>query len=174
MKNKGYLLRNAKIIITENIPNKILLFSKIIVLRKMGFTVEEIKRIQNNDLPFKESISNVQQRLENEIEQLNGSLFLVKEISKKYASFDAIDIIKQWDAINQSEKSGEKFTDICKDFLELELTCFDFMWKYVFFMILRNRENVMVQSSPASYCCYFAFCVGSEKSLSGLVFYIHF
>lgn len=115
---------------------------KIIVLRKMGFTVEEIKLIQNDKLPFKESISNVQQRLETEIEQLNGSLTLVKQISKEHSSFDEIDIIKQWDAINESEKSGEKFVDLCKDFGELQLNSFDFMWKYAFFYdFKKSRER---------------------------------
>ncbi len=106
---------------------------KIIVLRKMGLTVEEIKLIQNNDLPFSEAISNTQQRLKDEIEQLNGSLKLVEQISKENVSFDEIDIDQHWDAINKSENSGEKFVDICKDFLELELNSFDIMWKYVFF-----------------------------------------
>ena len=106
---------------------------RILVLRKMGFTVEEIRLIQSNRLPFSEAISNAQQRLEKEIEQLNGSLKLVKQISKEGSSFEEIDIAGHWEAISELEKSGEKFVDICKDFLALELTSFDFMWKYAFF-----------------------------------------
>ncbi len=41
---------------------------KIIIFRKMGFTVEEIKLIQNNDLPFAEAITIAQRRIEDEIE----------------------------------------------------------------------------------------------------------
>lgn len=106
---------------------------KIIVFRKMGFSVEEIKLIQNNELPFKEAITNAQHRIEDEIEQLNGSLKLIKQVAKENSSFDEIDIDEHWNAISESEKSGEKFIDICKDFLELELNSFDIMWKYVFF-----------------------------------------
>ncbi len=106
---------------------------KIIVLRKMGFSVEEIKLIQNNELPFTEAITNAQHRIEDEIEQLNGSLKLIKKVAKENSSFDEIDIDEHWNAISESEKSGEKFVDICKDFLELELNSFDVMWKYVFF-----------------------------------------
>ena len=106
---------------------------KIIIFRKMGFTVEEIKLIQNDELPFTESIANVQRRIEDEIEQLNGSLKLIKQVAQENLSFDEIDIDEHWNAITESEKSGEKFVDICKDFLELELNSFDFMWKYVFF-----------------------------------------
>lgn len=106
---------------------------KIIVLRKMGFTVEEIKLIQNNELPFTEAITNAQQRIEDEIEQLNGSLKLIKQVAQKNSSFDEFDIEEHWNTIIESEKFGEKFVDICKDFFELELNSFDVMWKYVFF-----------------------------------------
>ncbi len=106
---------------------------KIIIFRKMGFTVEEIKLIQNNKLSFTESIANAQHRIEDEIEQLNGSLKLIKQIAQKNSSFNEIDIDKHWNLISEFEKSGEKFVDICKDFLQLELASFDFMWKYVFF-----------------------------------------
>ena len=106
---------------------------KIIIFRKMGFTVEEIKLIQNNDLPFAEAIANAQRRIEDEIEQLNGSLKLIKQVAQENLSFDEIDIDEHWNTISESEKSGEKFVDICKDFLELELNSFDIMWKYVFF-----------------------------------------
>lgn len=106
---------------------------KIIIFRKMGFTVEEIKLIQKGELPFAEVMVSVQQRIEDEIEQLNGSLKLIKQVEKENLSFAEMDINKHWNAISESEKSGEKFIDICKDFLELELNSFDFMWKYAFF-----------------------------------------
>ena len=106
---------------------------KIIVFRKMGFTVEEIKLIQNNELPFAEAITNVQHRIEDEIEQLNGSLKLIRQVSKESSSFAEVDVKKHWNNINESEKFGEKFVDICKDYLNSELKGFEFMWKFVFF-----------------------------------------
>lgn len=90
---------------------------KIIIFRKMGFSVEEIKQIQNNELPFEEAIANLQHRIEEEVEQLNGSLKLIKRVEKENASFDEMDTNEYWNAIGKSEKSGEKFIDICKDFL---------------------------------------------------------
>ncbi len=115
---------------------------KIIVFRKMGFSVEEIKLIQNNELSFAEAIINAQHRIEDEIGQLNGSLKLIKQVAKENSSFDKIDINEHWNAISESEKSGEKFVDICKDFLELELNSFDIMWKYVFFHnFKKSREK---------------------------------
>ena len=117
----------------EYTEHDIEVLKEIIVFRKMGFSIEEIKLIQNNELPFSEAISNAQHRIEDEIEQLNGSLKLIKQMAQKNSSFDEFDVEENWNTIIESEKSGEKFVDICKDFLELELNSFDVMWKYVFF-----------------------------------------
>ncbi len=106
---------------------------RIIVFRKMGFTVEEILLIQKGELSFSEAFPKAQLRIESEIEQLNGSIKIVKQVSNEYLSFDEIDIDKYWKNINQSEKTGEKFIDICKDYLKVELNSFDAMWKYAFF-----------------------------------------
>lgn len=106
---------------------------KIILLRKMGLTVEEIRSIGQGELHFDEALGKAKLRLEEEIEQLNGSLSLVRQISKQYSSFDEIDISETWKNVTNSEKSGERFIDVCKDILTLELTGFDIMLKYVFF-----------------------------------------
>ncbi len=120
----------------------VLALKRIIVLRKMGFTVEEIKSIQNNELPFLEAMCNTKKRLEDEIEQLNGSLKLLGQVSKENSSFDEIDIDKHWSAMRESEKLGEKFIDLCSDYLNFELAAFDIMWKFVFFLdFKRYRTN---------------------------------
>ena len=117
----------------EYTEQDVYVLKKIIVLRKMGFSIEEIKLIQNNELPFHEALTDVQHRMEEEINQLQGSLKLIKKVARENSSFDEIDIDKQWKVIQESEKSGERFVDACKDFMELELRSFDFMWKYAFF-----------------------------------------
>lgn len=115
---------------------------RIIVLRKMGLTVEEIKKLNIHELPFHQAIAGARKRLEDEIEQLNGSLRLVRQLEKEKVSMDEIDFVKHWDTICKSEKSGEEFVDICRDFLELERNAFDFMWKYAFFHdFKKSRAN---------------------------------
>ena len=54
-------------------------------------------------------------------------------MAQKNSSYDEFNIEEHWNTFIESEKSGEKFVYICKDFLELELNSFDVMWKYVFF-----------------------------------------
>lgn len=119
---------------------------KIIVLRKMGFTVEEIQLIQKGELPFAQAMDDARQRLEEEIEKLNGSLKLVEQVAKENGSFEEIDIDKHFDAINSAERSGEKFIDICKDYLEYELHMLDtgLMIAFLFpFKMLRKRYGTM-------------------------------
>lgn len=106
---------------------------RIIILRKMGFTIEEIQLIQKGELPFSEAISDTKMRLETEIEQLNGALKSINKLSDDCSSFEEMDIDIYWDNIHNSEASGEKFIDICKDWLEIELNSLDTMWKYAFF-----------------------------------------
>ena len=65
----------------------VLALKRIILLRKMGFTVEEIKSVQNNELSFSEAMCNTKKRLEDEIEQFNGSLKLLGQVSKENSSF---------------------------------------------------------------------------------------
>ncbi len=114
---------------------------RIIILRKMGFTVDEIKAIMEGELPFSEAVENVKLRLEEEIEELKGSLELVRQVSKNHSSFDEIDVGKTWDKINNSEKAGEKFIDICKDYLKMELDSFDLLLKVIFFYDFKKSRR---------------------------------
>lgn len=119
---------------------------KIIVLRKMGFTVEEIQLIQKGELPFAQAMDDARQRLEEEIEKLNGSLKLVEQVAKENGSFEEIDIDKHFNAINSAERSGEKFIDICKDCLEYELNLFDYTVEKLFlfdFKASRQKHGIL-------------------------------
>lgn len=142
----------------EYTDQDIAVLKKIIIFRKMGFSIEEIKLLQSNALPFEEAITNVQHRIEEEMEQLNGSLKLIKRVEKENASFQEIDTNEYWNAIRESEKTGEQFIDICKEFMELERTSFDNMWKYVFFHdFKKSRERF--GTIPACIIL-FLICIG--------------
>lgn len=146
----------------------------IIVLRKMGFTVEEIRQIQCEALPFAEGINRTQQRLEEEIDQLQGSVKLVKQVAKEHTSFDHIDINRCWNAINTSEKSGEKFVVIWNDFLELERNSLDSMLKYVFF---HDFKKSRVKHGTHTACVILlAICVlrGIGSAIRGHTFWSGF
>ena len=147
----------------EYTEQDIKVLKKIIILRKMGFTVEEIKLIQNNELSFTEAMTNAQQRIEDEIEQLNGSLKFIKQVAKKNSSFDEFDIEEHWNTIIESEKSGEKFIDIYKDFLELERE------------LMRRLAKILFPISVALFICSIslgllgrAFCTRSNNDYKSI------
>lgn len=110
----------------------IAMLKKIIVLRKLGFTVDEIKKLQKGDVDFSEVAIQNNTRLQTELKDLKKAIELSDYISKNEQDFNSFDTEQYWHSINDSEKSGEKFVDIYKDCLVFESEIFDTMWRNVF------------------------------------------
>lgn len=109
------------------------MLKKILVLRKLGFSVDDISAMQNGTLELACAAEDNITRLQTEIDRLNGALEATKAICDKQPTFDDFDVEYYWDSVNRAEKEGEKFADICRDYLIFERDSFDRMWKYVFF-----------------------------------------
>lgn len=105
---------------------------KILVLRKLGFTVEEISAMKRGELFLNDAAYQNISRLEEKIDSLQGALEMTKTISEENLSFDTLDQERLWNEIAKSEHNGKRFADICKDYFILERDMFDNMWKYVF------------------------------------------
>jgi len=105
---------------------------KILVLRKLGFTVEEIADMQQGDLSLADASTKNIQRLEQEIHALKGALKVTKALSAEAPTIDTMDDVRLWEEINRAEEEGQAFIDICNDYLIFELNLFDNMWKHVF------------------------------------------
>lgn len=105
---------------------------KILVLRKLGFSVEEISEMQKGNISLDASLSENINRLEKEINSLKGALKISKTLAEENISYEKLDQNQLWNEITQSEKSGQDFADICKDYLGFELNIFENMWQYVF------------------------------------------
>ncbi|MGN0115565.1 MAG: hypothetical protein ACI396_09575, partial [Acutalibacteraceae bacterium] len=88
---------------------------------------------QNGTLELAYAAENNVTRLQAEIDKLNGALEATKAICDEQPTFDDFDVEYYWDSVNRAEREGEKFTDICRDYLMFERDNFDRMWKYVFF-----------------------------------------
>lgn len=117
------------------------MLKKIIILRKLGFSVEEISAIQKGDLLLSDALQENISRLETEIEQLKGALETAKLLSTEQVIFEDMDEERYWNMIRQSENNGKEFADICKDYLMFELHEFERMWKYVFFFNFRKSRK---------------------------------
>ncbi|MDE6658758.1 MAG: MerR family transcriptional regulator, partial [Eubacterium sp.] len=108
----------------------IAVLKKIIVYRKLGISVTDIKKIFSNELELQEAVSNSIENLQKEIEKLNGSIQLCKEIQKENANNNSFDEEHYWEEINYDEAKGNKFVDIYKDYIEFEKPIFHYISKY--------------------------------------------
>ncbi len=105
---------------------------KIILFRKLGFTIDEIKQLQSGQIHLTDAAAENIARLEKEIENLEGALKLTKRIANEQTDFDAVDENYYLDVLHSEENGGASFKDILKDYLVFELDQFDQMWKRVF------------------------------------------
>lgn len=114
---------------------------KVLVLRKIGFSVKEIRDMQNNSLSLTEALEGNIERLNQAIEELQGSLEVAKTLESEHTDFEKIDTERYWNLINDKEKNGAKFTDLLRDYAFFELDIFDRMWKYGFFFNFKKLRE---------------------------------
>lgn len=105
---------------------------KVLILRKMGFTVREIADMQNGELDLSDAIPHNMERLQNTVKELQGSLTITQMLARENPAFDAINVDRYWKLVCGSEQEGQQFTDICRDYLRFELEVFDSMWERAF------------------------------------------
>ena len=87
---------------------------QIIILRKLGVSVQEIGRILSGELPLQDAMTANIASLEEQIEQLTGALKLSKQI--KAEELTELDTPRYWDIIHAEEQQGVKFADIMADY----------------------------------------------------------
>lgn len=119
----------------------IAVLKKILVLRKLGFTVEEISLMQKGELSLTDASYENINRLEKELNSLKGALEITKSLSADKSSYETLNQERLWDEISQSERNGQEFVDICKDYFMFEQNIFENMWKYVFFHDFKKSRN---------------------------------
>ncbi|MBQ9083469.1 MAG: MerR family transcriptional regulator [Clostridia bacterium] len=130
---------------------------KIIVLRKMGFTVEEIARMQSGALSLPQAASDNVLRLEEEIQRLQGALDATRELARAQTEFEQLDENACWDKIIAAEQNGQDFADICKDCLRFSAEEFDLMWESVFFLDFKAMRNKF--GGPLAWGLLLLICV---------------
>lgn len=87
---------------------------QIIILRKLGISVQDIGKILSGELPLQEAMTANIASLEEQIEQLTGALKLSKQIRTE--ELTELDTPRYWDIIHQEEARGVRFADIMSDY----------------------------------------------------------
>ena len=97
---------------------------KIIIFRKLGISVADIKSIFDGTLSLQTAIDNNIERLHKEIEELNGAIEVCEQIKEDNSDEKDFPQDHFWNVINSREKQGEKFNETVKDYIDFELGVF--------------------------------------------------
>lgn len=91
---------------------EVTLLKKIIIYRKLGISIPDIKSIFNGENSLCEAVAKNIVLMQNEITTLNVSIELCKEISNKKLDDSDFDEEFYWNEINRRESLGEEFLDV--------------------------------------------------------------
>lgn len=88
------------------------LLKKIIVYRKLGIPISEIKSVLNNDKTLNDVIKSSIKDMESDIDTLNVAIEICEEIKNKNIEDANFDTDYFWNEINNREINGNEFIDI--------------------------------------------------------------
>lgn len=98
---------------------------KIVVLRKIGISVDDIKQLQNGNLLLQDALSINLTNLYTQMEELKGAIKVCDLMQKKEENFASLDENYYWDIIYDEEEKGQSFIDIAKDYVLFEKDVLD-------------------------------------------------
>lgn len=114
---------------------------KIIIFRKLGLSLADIKDIFAGKLSLEAAIDRNIENLNEQIKELNGALEVSKIIKKEETSYDNFEEEYYWELINTKESQGQYFVELVKDYMTFEKQSFWNMWKYTFFYDIKGIEK---------------------------------
>lgn len=105
----------------EYTENDVAVLKKIIIYRKLGISIQDIRGIFDGTVILKDAANKSIGLMENEITALNVSIELCKEICEKKLDDENFDEEYYWSEINNREINGEEFFD----FAGIDISGFD-------------------------------------------------
>ena len=96
------------------------LLKKIVVLRKIGVPVSDIKQILDGTLSLQDAISNNMRSLHEQMKELEGALKLCAVMQKSAVNMDSFDETYYWELIHAEEQEGNRFFAIVNDVIDFE------------------------------------------------------
>ncbi len=130
-KNNGY---------RDYTQTDLLTLQKIIILRKLGISLEDIKDILNNNIDLQKIIDNQILELSSNIAQLESSLEVCRQIQKDNISIENLDNTYLQD-IHKKEEIGLTFEDLTQDYRLFQNTLLNNMFKGVFFINIKPYQE---------------------------------
>ncbi|MFA9378720.1 MAG: MerR family transcriptional regulator [Lachnotalea sp.] len=106
---------------------------KIILFRKLGISISDIKKIFDKEEIISAIISQNILSLSRQLDEIKGAIDVCKRIEKDSDIDTSFDYEKYWNIVEQEEVDGNLFYDTLKDYLEFEGNIFKKVWGNVFF-----------------------------------------
>lgn len=93
---------------------------KIIILRKIGISVEDITDIFDGDKSMNEVLDINIKNLYKQMEELKGAISLSQKMQEDHVEISMMNTDLYWNTIEEEEKLGNTFIDIAKDIAGVE------------------------------------------------------
>ena len=93
---------------------------EIILLRKIGLSVNDVEDILDGARNLPEVLAENINKLQTQMEELNGAIILTKKIQNDSLDTNRLDIDKYWTILEDEESKGGKFMDIAEDIARTE------------------------------------------------------
>ena len=98
---------------------------KIVVLRKIGVAVEDIKQVLDGALSLQDALTKNMAALYQQMEEIKGAIKVCALMQEKEESISSFDENYYWTVISAEEQQGNKFFEIARDYLLFEKELLD-------------------------------------------------
>lgn len=93
---------------------------KVIILRKIGMSVEDINDIFDGTMSMSEVLDTNIIKLQKQMDELKGAINLSKKMREEDVEISSLDTGRYWNTIDEEEKHGNSFIDVAKDIADIE------------------------------------------------------
>ena len=98
----------------------VVILKKIIILRKIGLSVSDIKKLLDGKCSLQSLLEKNIFELKHQIKELEGAISITKIMQNKNEDIFSLDEDMYWTEIHELEKSGLKFKEILNDVIKFE------------------------------------------------------
>ena len=93
---------------------------KIIVLRKIGLSVNSISDLFDGVKTLPEELNENMDNLQKQIDELQGAMNLCRRMKESETEITSMNADRYWNLVEEEEKQGNKFMTIAKDIVQTE------------------------------------------------------
>ena len=104
----------------EYSDSDVAILKKVIILRKLGFSISDIKGFLNDEVDFQKLLEKNILELEEKMSELAGAIKVCRHMQDKKESVESFDENVYWKEIHDEEEKGNKFLEIVNDVIDFE------------------------------------------------------